>query len=195
MGYPVSMQKGIPVTEERYSRVKKALSQRLGSVVAIAESVHRRHNTSAILRSCEAFGIHEVHLIGGENFKAVEGAARGAERWIKTSFFPELESSVAGLKARGFQILVADLVEPAFSPETVPVDKPVAVIFGSEARGVSKEARALADGAICIPMVGLTASLNVSVSAAIILRTLAERRRALVGNDLESTEQERFLNE
>ena len=103
--------------------------------------------------------------------------------------------SLAELKARGFRVYVADLAEPSFTPENVPVDGPLALVFGSETRGVSDTARSLADGVLRVPMHGLTESLNVSVSAAIALRGVAERRRTLVGNDLSAEEKARFYNE
>lgn len=171
------------VSPARRARVEGMLARRLGSVVAVAESVRRRHNASAILRTCEAFGVHEVHLVTA-GFRASPGAARGAERWVLRRRFDTTTQSLTELKQRGFRVYVADFWEDAYTPETVPVDQPLAIVFGSEVRGVSDEARALADGAVMIPMVGLTASLNVSVSAAILLRTITERRRALVGADL-----------
>ena len=167
------------------------LARRLGSVVAVAECVRRRHNASAILRTCEAFGVHEVHLVTA-GFRASPGAARGAERWVHRRRFETTTESLTELKERGFRIYVADLLEDAHTPESVPVDKPIAMVFGSEVRGVSDEARDFADGAVMIPMVGLTGSLNVSVSAAIILRTLTERRRALVGADLDEAARAAF---
>jgi tRNA (guanosine-2'-O-)-methyltransferase len=179
------------ITPARRERVEAMLSRRLGSVVAVAESVRRRHNASAILRTCEAFGVHEVHLVTA-GFRPSAGAARGAERWVHRRRFDTTTASLSELKARGFRIYVADLLPGAYTPESVPVDRPIAVVFGSEVRGVSDEARSLADGAIMIPMVGLTGSLNVSVSAAIILRTLTDRRRALVGADLDATARDSF---
>ena len=167
------------------------LARRLGSVVAVAESVRRRHNASAILRTCEAFGVHEVHLVTA-GFRPSPGAARGAERWVHRRRFETTTESLTELKERGFRIYVADLLEDAHTPESVPVDKPIAMVFGSEVRGVSDEARELADGAVMIPMVGLTGSLNVSVSAAIILRALTDRRRALVGADLDEAARAAF---
>lgn len=181
-------------TPERRARIEAALARRLGSVVAVGECVRRRHNASAILRTCEAFGVHEVHLVT-TGFRASPGAARGAERWVLRRRFDTTAESLTELRNRGFRIYVADLLPGALTPETVPVDGPVAIVFGSEVRGVSPEARELADGAVMIPMVGLTGSLNVSVSAAILLRTITERRRALVGADLGVEAREAFLRD
>ncbi len=182
------------VTPARLEKVQAALDQRMGSVVAVIEAVRRRHNASALVRSCEAFGVHEVHLITAF-FKPSVGAARGAERWLRTRVFPTVRESIDELHARGFAVYVADLAEGAYTPETVPVEKPIALLFGSEVRGVSAEARALADGAVMIPMRGLTESLNVSVSGAILLRAAADRRRALVGHDLSAAEKQRFIEQ
>ncbi len=99
---------------------------------------------------------------------------------------------IAGLKTRGFRVLVADLADDSFTPETVPVDRPIAILFGSETSGVSEEARSLADGVITVPMEGLTASLNVSTAAACLIARVSERRRAATGPDLEQERQDAF---
>jgi len=178
---------------KRRTRIEGALEHRLGSVVAVMEAIHRRHNASAIIRSCEAFGVHEVHMVIG-SFRPSKGASRGAERWLNVRRFATIDESIADLKARGFRIYVADLAEDAHSPDSVPVDGPVAIVFGAELVGISDEARALADGAIQVPMRGLTESLNVSAAAACSLYRLAERRRAHVGGgDLSAAEQAQYL--
>jgi tRNA (guanosine-2'-O-)-methyltransferase len=101
---------------------------------------------------------------------------------------------VAQLRERGFKIYVADLADDAHTPDSVPVDGPLAVIFGAELVGISDEARALADGAIQVPMRGLTESLNVAAAAACTLFRVAERRRAQVGGgDLGADVQADFL--
>lgn len=173
------------LTERRRARVERVFGQRLASLVVVIEAVRRRHNTSAILRSAEAFGLHEVHLITGD-FKPSKGAARGAERWLEIQRHERTVDALAGLKARGFQVWVADPVPEATEPFAVPVDRPLAVLFGSELVGVSPEAKAMADGVLAVPMRGLTESLNVSAAAAMVIYALAERRRALLGGgDLE----------
>lgn len=181
------------MAEKRRARVEEALSRRLGSVVAVMESIHRRHNASAIIRSCEAFGVHEVHMVIGR-FRPSKGASRGAERWLDVRRHVDIETCIAELKARGFKIYVADLAPDAHTPDSVPIDGPVAIVFGAELVGISKEARALADGAIQVPMRGLTESLNVSAAAACALYRLSERRRAhLGGGDLPAPVQADFL--
>ncbi len=184
------------VRPDRIERLRDALDRRLGSVVTIAEAVRRRHNASAILRSCECFGVHEVHLVTGP-FRPSKGATRGAERWLEIQRHRTVTPCIEGLKARGFRVYVADLTDDAHTPETLPVDQPVAVLFGSEFTGVTDEARAAADGAVCVPMRGLTESLNVSVAAACLLQRVTERRRQAIGRagDLEQARKDTALAE
>jgi tRNA (guanosine-2'-O-)-methyltransferase len=179
------------ISRERRERVRRVLAGRLASVVVIVESVRRRHNTSAILRSAEAFGLHEVHLVTG-SFRPARGASRGAERWLELHRHAEVGPCIRGLQARGFRVLIADLAVDAFTPETVPVDSPLAILFGSETVGVSDEAKALADGVITVPMEGLTESLNVSNAAACLISRVSQRRRAAYGPDLEEERQAAF---
>ena len=153
------------------------LDRRRSDVIFVAEATHRRHNVSAIMRSAEAFGVHEAHLVA-PTFKASKGAAKGAERWMDIHMHAETGACVAALRERGFRIYVADFEEGALTPADLPVDAPLALLFGGELAGVSEEARALADGAICIPMRGVTQSLNVSVAAAILLREACEKARS-----------------
>lgn len=184
------------VNEGRQQRVREMLARRLGSVAVVIEAVHRRHNTSAILRSCEAFGIHEVHLVTG-GFRPSKGAARGAERWVALQTWDTTAEVLAHLRARGFGIWVADLAPQAHTPDSLPVGGPVALLFGNELSGVSEDATALADGAIIVPMFGLTESLNVSVAAACVLQRVTTRRREALGaaGDLSPATQQAFFED
>jgi tRNA (guanosine-2'-O-)-methyltransferase len=183
----------VSITERRRARVEGVLAGRLESVVVVLEAVHRRHNASAILRSCECFGLHEVHMVS-RGFKPSKGAARGSERWLEVVGHTETAAAIATLKARGFAIYAADLAPEVHTPDTVPIEGKVAILMGAELTGVSDEARSLVDGFICVPMRGMTESLNVSVAAACIISRVAERKRALVGGgDLSSERREAFI--
>lgn len=176
-----------PLTEDirmrRVARMVEVLDRRMGSVVLVVEAVRRRHNVSAILRTADALGLHQVHLVTG-NFRPSPGAARGSERWIDIHRHTSTAACLGELKDRGFRCYAADLAPTALTPEQVPVDGPVALLFGSELSGVSDEARALVDGCVILPMLGFVESVNVSVAAALITRLVADRRRAIVGADL-----------
>ncbi len=177
-----------PLTQDirprRVARMVEVLDRRMGSVVLVVEAVRRRHNVSAILRTADALGLHEVHLITG-GFRPSPGAARGSERWIHIVRHATTEDCIAQLHERGFRVYAADLRPEALPPERIPVDGPVALLFGSELSGVSDQARGLVDGFVILPMFGFVESMNVSVAAALITRAVADRRRATVGADLD----------
>lgn len=172
--------------------------RRLRTLAVCAEAVYRRHNVSAILRSAEAVGVHEAHLITEGGFSPSVGAAKGAERWLDLRTHSSTQACFDQLRSRGFTCWIADLSDTALPPWQVPIDRPVVVLFGSELYGVSQAAREAADGVITVPMHGVTQSMNVAAAAAVILSHLGERLRAqpgAVGLDPEATERllRRFL--
>ena len=159
--------------------MREVLDQRLGYVRCAIEAVYHRHNVSAILRTCDALGVHHVHLVAAEWVNVSKGPARGAERWLALHHHPTAADAIAEIRAAGCRLLVADLAGDAVSPEEVPLDRPVCLWFGAELVGVSEEARAAADGVVALPMRGMAQSLNVSVAAALALRPVADRARQL----------------
>ena len=158
----------------REQRMRTVLGNRLGGLRIIAEALHLRHNVSAILRSAESFGVHDVHLIQPEKSK-FSSAARGSERWLRIHVHLSIEDCIKELRREGYQIWVADIDAHAHTAHSVPIDKPIAILMGTELTGVSEKAKSLADGCIYVPMKGFTQSLNVSVAAACILHTLSHR--------------------
>ena len=165
-------------SKARTQRMKHVISQRIRHVRCVIEAVYHRHNISAILRTCDALGIHTVHLIT-DSFRATKGAARGAERWLNIIRHKTPEEAIEALRSDGYAIYIADLADISVTPEQVPIDTPVCLWFGAELVGVSEAAQAAADGVMTIPMRGFAQSLNVSVAAALALRPVVERARAL----------------
>ncbi len=164
-------------SEERTARMRRVLTNRLSWVRVAVEAVYHRHNVSAILRTCDAMGVHNVHLVE-RHFKAAQGAARGAERWLSIHCHPGPMEAMTHLQQAGYQVWVADLDDTAVPPEEVPLDRPVCLWLGAELEGVGPDVRAACDGVVCVPMRGFAQSLNVSVAAALSLRPIAERARA-----------------
>lgn len=167
--------------QRRLARLRSALDQRLGHVVCAIEAVHHRHNISAILRTCDALGVHEVHLVEG-HFVPTRGATRGAERWLELHHHTCAAAALDYLRGAGFSIWAADLTDDSVPPEAVPVDHKVCLWFGAELVGVDPAVVAAADGVVHIPMRGLAQSLNVSVAAALALRAVTERVRTSHGS-------------
>jgi tRNA (guanosine-2'-O-)-methyltransferase len=176
--------------EGRKAKFRKVLAERVGGVRLALEALYQRHNISAILRTADAVGIQDVHLVAGE-FQASPGPARGAERWLSLHHEPSTEAAFDRLRADGFAVWVADLAEDSKTPEEVPLDQPVCLWFGTELTGVTPAARALADGVVTVPMRGFAQSLNVSVAAALTMNTLVSRYRARWGAQALLTEDHR----
>ena len=167
----------VEISERRKERLKNTVSNRLNDLTIVAEGTHLRHNLSAIIRTAESFGVSRVHLISSER-KKMSGAAKGAERWVDLMIHENTKQCFEYLKSQSFKLFVADFQNDSYTPETIPIDSPVAIIMGTELVGVSDEARSKADGSIIIPMYGLTQSLNVSVASACILQRISTRMRA-----------------
>lgn len=170
------------LTPERIARIDQVIEARLTSVVAAVEDTYDPHNAAATLRTCEALGLQELYVIEpGVRFSAAKGVTRGAHRWLDLHRFSDAAAAIGDLKARGFRVF-ATLPDPAaVSVEEVPVDRPIAVVFGNEHDGVSSAVVAACDGAVTVPMFGFTESYNLSVTVGLAMSRLADRRRAYIG--------------
>lgn len=168
------------MSPERYARIREVLRQRQTDLTVCMEEVHKPHNVAAIVRSCDAVGIHNVNVIWDEANRFKAGPAVGAQKWVKHQQHPDIESAVAQFKQDNMQVLVTHLSDDAVDYREVDYTKPTAIILGQEKYGATEQAIALADQNIIIPMVGMVQSLNVSVAAALVLYE-AQRQRQLAG--------------
>ena len=181
------------VTPERLRRIESVVEGRTDDLLVVLDRIIDPHNSSAVLRSADAFGVQTVYAIVGEHgFRASHGVSKGTQRWLDVVRFETAEACARALKEEGYAIYVA-----AMGGETTPTElqaQPrVAVVFGNEHRGVSPEMRALADGTFSIPMRGFVESLNVSVAAAITMQTLATDGRPRLGTTRRRELLARFL--
>ncbi|MCS6782869.1 MAG: tRNA (guanosine(18)-2'-O)-methyltransferase TrmH [Gloeomargarita sp. SKYBB_i_bin120] len=169
------------MTERRWQRILQVLSRRQPDLTVLAEAVHKPHNLSAILRSCDAVGIGCVHAVnptGGVPTYSETSAS--ADKWVELVVHPTLEAAIAHLRAQNLQLLAAHLSSTALDYREVDYTRPTGIIVGNEKSGVSETAAALADHHIQIPMLGMVPSLNVSVATAVILFE-AQRQRLQAG--------------
>jgi len=172
------------LTAERITRIDAVLGARLGSVATVVEDTYDPHNAAATIRTSEALGLQELHVIEpGERFSAAKGVTRGAHRWIDLHRWPAAGAAVDALHARGFRVYATLPDATAVSIEEVDVSTPVAVIFGNEHAGVSPDVVRACDGAVTVPMFGFTESYNLSVTVGLAMSRLAARRRAHLGRD------------
>jgi tRNA (guanosine-2'-O-)-methyltransferase len=166
------------MTPERIARIEGVLATRLASVVTAVEDTYDPHNAAATIRTTEALGLQELHVIEPHNrFSATQGVTRGAHRWIDLERWPTPETAIEALRGRGFRVY-ATAPGATVSVEDVDISTPVAIIFGNEHDGVSESAIAASDGAIGVPMFGFTESFNLSVTVGLAMSRVATRRRA-----------------
>jgi tRNA (guanosine-2'-O-)-methyltransferase len=169
------------LTPERIARIDAVLAARLTSVTTAVEDTYDPHNAAATIRTTEAFGLQDLHVIEPhERFSATKGVTRGAHRWIDLHRWASAEQAAAHLRERDFQVF-ATLPDATFSIEDVDVSRPIAVLFGNEHEGLSAAAIAACDGSVTVPMFGFTESYNLSVTVGLAMSRLAARRRAYIG--------------
>jgi tRNA (guanosine-2'-O-)-methyltransferase len=169
------------MTQERIARIDVVLAARLASVVTAVEDTYDPHNAAATIRTTEALGLQELHVIEPQlRFSAAKGVTRGAHRWIDLTRWPAADTAVHALRARGFRVY-ATAPGAHVSVEDVDVSTPLAIVFGNEHDGVSETAIAACDGAITVPMFGFTESYNLSVTVGLAMSRIANRRRAHLG--------------
>ena len=166
------------LTENRKERFLNVLKNRTRHFTVAVEDVFQMHNTSAVMRSCEVFGIQELNVIEQRFGKRIDKEiAMGAQKWVDINAFDSISGCLDNLQSRGYQIIATTPHEDDFLLEDFDISKPSALFFGTERDGLSEEILKRADGFLKIPMVGFTESLNISVSAAIIIQNLTERLR------------------
>ncbi len=169
------------MTEERQCRLWNAACQRTNHLRLIIQDTHHPHNVAACLRSAEAFGVLNVDIVNmKEKFKH-STAARGVVDWLQIRQFRDVEACAADLKSQGFHLAAAIPLAGACELKNVPIERPIAVVFGNEHEGVHQAWEPHIDTFFTIPMYGLVESLNISVSCALSLYDLSSRCRATLG--------------
>jgi len=159
------------LTENRKHKFYKVLQQRTKHFTVATEDVYQLHNTSAVIRSCDVFGIQEVNIVEEVNSKRIDREiAMGAQKWVDLNRYHTTKSCITDLKAKGYQIVATTPHKEDCSLQDFDVTKKSCFFFGRETEGLSQDVLNNADCFLKIPMVGFTESLNISVSAAIILQ-------------------------
>jgi tRNA (guanosine-2'-O-)-methyltransferase len=166
------------LTDNRKERFLNVLKNRTNHFTIAVEDVFQMHNTSAVMRSCEVFGIQELNVIEQRYGKSIDKQiAMGAQKWVDIKTYESPSDCLQTLRNKGYQIIATTPHENDCLLENFDISKPSALFFGTEIDGLSEEIMREADGFLKIPMVGFTESLNISVSAAIIIQNLTNRLR------------------
>lgn len=155
------------VLPERFQKIQSVIAKRNSHLVTVMENIYDRGNTSAVMRSAEAFGFHQFQqVIPSDEFKESKRVTQGADKWLVQTLWKQTTRCVKSLREQGYQILVTHL-EGATPLKDISFTKPTALFFGNERDGASEELTQLADQKVLIPMQGFVQSFNISVAAAL----------------------------
>ena len=169
----------MPILPRRYQRLKGVLDQRMADLTVLVEHVEKPHNLSAILRSCDAVGVLEAHAVSFSGRpRTFNSTAQGSQRWVPVHDHADISSAVSHLKDQGFRLYGTNLGVNACDYRDCDFTGPSAFVLGAEKWGLTKEATALMDQAIFIPMRGMVQSLNVSVATATLLFEALRQRQS-----------------
>ena len=164
------------LTENRLDRFNAVLSQRTKHFTVATEDVYHLHNTSAVMRSCDVFGVQELSIIEAQGGKRIDREiALGAQKWVDLNRYDTALDCIKEMKTKGYQIVATTPHKNDCLLKDFDVTKKSCFFFGRETEGLTQEVLDHADCFLKIPMVGFTESLNVSVSAAIILQSVTNK--------------------
>jgi len=170
------------MTPERFQKIKDILIKRQPDLTVVLDNVHKPHNLAAIIRSCDAVGISDIHGISSNEQKVGVNlkSASGSNHWVNLHIHHSIPNVISELKQSGFSIYAANDSAKAIDYRKVDYTKPSVIVLGAELDGISPETLDMVDEEIKIPMQGMVESLNVSVANAVILFE-AQRQRLQAG--------------
>ena len=181
------------MSEQRLARIESVIAARLRSVTVVLDRLLDPHNVAAILRTAEGLGIGSAQIVPHADGDPTthRRVTRDADKWLEVKTPASGAEAAHALRAQGFSVYAGHLGEDSLLMQDLPVDRPIALLFGNEHEGPSPETLAAVTGSFRIPMAGFTQSFNVSVAAAIALFGVAQKRRAFLNRpgDLDLAEQ------
>lgn len=164
------------ITENKQKKMQEVLKNRTRYITILLEDLFQPHNASAALRTCDVFGIQDVHIVQERyQFKAVDTVSMGASKWVDVTAHQSITDAINKLKKEGYRIVATSPHLQSYSLADLPLDQKTVLMFGSEQTGLSSEALSQADMFVKIPMFGFVESFNVSVSVALCLYDIITR--------------------
>ncbi|NKB71262.1 MAG: TrmH family RNA methyltransferase [Candidatus Latescibacteria bacterium] len=163
--------------------MEQVLSLRTRHLTVVLEDIYQPHNASAVLRSCECFGVQDVHVVENRNtYKVNPDVDQGASKWLDLIRYNDADQDntracLARLRSRGYRLVAATPHSDDQLLDEIEVEQPLALLLGTEEVGLSPNAMAEADAFVKVPMFGFTESFNISVCAALMLRELTAKIR------------------
>lgn len=158
------------VSEQKRKVIANVLQYRTRFVTTVLENITQPHNANAVIRSCDIFGVQDMHVIeSDQQFQIHNTISKGAARWVDIYRYESTKECLTHLKKQGYRIVATTPHERGKTLSDLAINQKTALLFGTEIKGISDEAIALADEFVTIPMFGFTKSFNISVSAGICL--------------------------
>lgn len=170
------------IVEDRKARFEDVVTHRTRHISVVLEDIFQPQNASAVLRSCDCFGVQDVHIIENKyEYNINPDVALGSGQWLSTHKYNDQHNNtvdcIKQLQSNGYQVLATSPRAGGLEIHEVPLEQKTAIMFGTEQHGLSEIALKHADQHVKIPMFGFTESFNISVSAAICLYSLTTRLR------------------
>ena len=184
------------VQPQRMARLREVLSRRTQHLTVLIEHVGNPHNVAACIRSCDAFGVQNLHVVTEESrpLPVSLGISKSSHRWVDVYHHPDLPTAIERLRQEGYRI-VATCLDSADHPPVplheLEVQEKTCIVFGNEKSGISSSLRASADALMTIPMQGFMDSLNISVACGVVLQVLRHRRDESMGTCGDFSEEQR----
>lgn len=167
------------ISDSKKEMFDRIAAQRTRHVVVAMENIQKDHNASAVLRTCDCFGVQDLYTIEkNKQYEIQREIARGSGNWVDLHSYtegeqPELDC-LNDLKQKGYRI-IATSPSADKTIQELDITTPIALFFGTEWHGISETVESAADELVKIPMYGFTESFNVSVTVALMLNILRER--------------------
>lgn len=185
------------ITDERKERFEEVLEKRTKHITLILEDLYQSRNISAVIRSADGFGLQELHIIeDNHKWTGTKSVSKGASSWLTLHKYKgkdPVTDCIENLKARGFRIVATSPHKSGYTPESLPIDKSLAIVMGTELTGISDKLMSQVDDYVEIPMYGFSESFNVSVAASIVLNRVRTRiEEAGVNNGLSEEEKQKL---
>lgn len=169
------------ITENKKSVMERVLAERTRFITVVLEDIFKPHNASAVLRTCDCFGIQDIHVIEKINsYKVNPYVARGASQWVDLHKYDQksgssVQACFQSLRNKGYKIYGTSVDSNSISLQELEPSEKIALVFGNEHEGISEEVKSNCDGLVHIPMLGFTDSFNISVAASILLYDLIRK--------------------
>lgn len=166
------------VTEERFQKIQEVVRDRTHYLCVAVEDLYQAHNTNAVIRSAECFGVQNIHVVQNQfEFHVNREISMGASKWLDIHAHDTTKECIQDLKQKGYRVVATMPSEKDTMLNQVDLSTPVAFLFGTEKLGLSQEAIEMADEFVKIPIYGFTESYNVSVSSALVMMSAIGRLR------------------